>query len=235
MRRWGHAIDAIVRFLDSRPPPPDDVRLVAMMRQVELHADCEMDPHRAISVLREILRLAPTHQEAYYRLAQEHFLLGRFTEARAAVERVIELAAAPGNAITPETLARFYYYRGRIIEVSGDVRGATSQYRRAIEYDPGYAPPALALARKAAETGDQRTAETLLIDAAHAAMGASGPQAAVPPGDGCGKELDWWFRDAIIKPRPAPKPKDPAAKPKPRPQITMADLPAACRQVLLTP
>ena len=43
------------------------------------------------------------------------------------------------------------------------------------------------------------------------------PQDAVPPGDGCGKELDWWFRDAIIKPRPAPKPKDPEAKPKPKP------------------
>jgi penicillin-insensitive murein endopeptidase len=57
----------------------------------------------------------------------------------------------------------------------------------------------------------------------------------VPNGDGCGKELDWWFRDAIIRPRPAPKPKDPNAKPKPRPQTTMADLPSACRQVLLTP
>ena len=61
------------------------------------------------------------------------------------------------------------------------------------------------------------------------------PQDVVPAGDGCGKELDWWFRDAIIKPQPAPKPKDPEAKPKPRPQITMADLPAACRQVLLAP
>ena len=35
------------------------------------------------------------------------------------------------------------------------------------------------------------------------------PQDAVPPGDGCGKELDWWFRDAVIKPKPAPKPKRP--------------------------
>ena len=50
------------------------------------------------------------------------------------------------------------------------------------------------------------------------------PQDAVPPGDGCGKELDWWFRDAVIKPRPEPKPKPvdpeakPEAKPKPKPQ-----------------
>jgi penicillin-insensitive murein endopeptidase len=58
------------------------------------------------------------------------------------------------------------------------------------------------------------------------------PQDPVPAGDGCGKELDWWFRDAVIKPKPAPKP-DPDAKPKPKPQITMAGLPPACRQVLL--
>ncbi len=61
------------------------------------------------------------------------------------------------------------------------------------------------------------------------------PQEPVPAGDGCGKDLDWWFRDAIIKPKPAPPPKDPEAKPKPKPQITMADLPPACRQVLLAP
>jgi penicillin-insensitive murein DD-endopeptidase len=63
-------------------------------------------------------------------------------------------------------------------------------------------------------------------------------QDAVPPGDGCGKELDWWFRDAIIRPKPAPPPpppKEPAQKPKPKQQTTMADLPPACRQVLLAP
>jgi penicillin-insensitive murein DD-endopeptidase len=57
----------------------------------------------------------------------------------------------------------------------------------------------------------------------------------VPAGEGCGKELDWWFRDAIIKPKKAPPPKEKDAKAKPKPQITMKDLPAACRQVLLAP
>jgi penicillin-insensitive murein endopeptidase len=56
-------------------------------------------------------------------------------------------------------------------------------------------------------------------------------QAQDPPGDGdgCGKDLDWWFRDAILNP---PPPKEPA---KPRPPLKMADLPPACRQVLLAP
>jgi len=47
--------------------------------------------------------------------------------------------------------------------------------------------------------------------------------------EGCGKDLDWWFRDSVIHPEP---PKEP---PKPRPPLTMADLPAACKQVLLAP
>src|SRR4029079_4171600 len=56
---------------------------------------------------------------------------------------------------------------------------AAPQYRRAIEYDPGYAPPALVLARRAADGGDQRQAESLLIEAAHAAMAQGGPRPAV--------------------------------------------------------
>jgi penicillin-insensitive murein endopeptidase len=60
------------------------------------------------------------------------------------------------------------------------------------------------------------------------------PQDAVPAGDGCGKELDHWFTDAILHPKPAPPP-DPKNPPKPRPQMTMADLPPACRTVLLAP
>ena len=52
-----------------------------------------------------------------------------------------------------------------------------------------------------------------------------------PPGhgDGCGADLDWWFRDAVLNP---PPPKEP---PKPTRPLKMADLPPACRQVLLAP
>jgi penicillin-insensitive murein DD-endopeptidase len=55
------------------------------------------------------------------------------------------------------------------------------------------------------------------------------PQPPAPSVDGCGKELNWWFSDAVLHP---PPPKEPA---KPRPALTMAELPAACRQVLLAP
>ncbi|HWU87871.1 MAG TPA: tetratricopeptide repeat protein, partial [Kofleriaceae bacterium] len=152
----------------------------ALMRRAAIHADCEMDPARAIAVLREVIQTEPAHQDAYYMLAQQYFLIGRHGDARAAIDRVIELATSPGQPLSPAALARYYYYKGRILDAAGDTRAAAPQYRRATDYDPGYAPPALVLARRAADGGDQRQAETLLIDAAHAAMAQGGPRAAVP-------------------------------------------------------
>jgi penicillin-insensitive murein endopeptidase len=55
-------------------------------------------------------------------------------------------------------------------------------------------------------------------------------QPPVPVGDGCSaQELDFWFKDAILHPKPGPPPKVP---PKP---ITLADLPPACKNVLDAP
>jgi penicillin-insensitive murein endopeptidase len=54
-------------------------------------------------------------------------------------------------------------------------------------------------------------------------------QAPVGEGDGCGKELDPWFRDSVLNPKPAPTP------PKPRPGMRLSQLPAECRSVLLAP
>jgi penicillin-insensitive murein DD-endopeptidase len=51
-------------------------------------------------------------------------------------------------------------------------------------------------------------------------------QPASPPGDGCGKELDYWFTDAVLHPKPTAPPEH---------AMTLAQLPAACRQVLLAP
>ncbi len=55
------------------------------------------------------------------------------------------------------------------------------------------------------------------------------PQAARPADDGCGKELDHWIATAAKNYSPEP------AQPTPGPGPKMAELPAACRQVLLAP
>ncbi len=54
-------------------------------------------------------------------------------------------------------------------------------------------------------------------------------QPPVTSDEGCGKDLDWWFRDAILHPR------KPFRPPKKKPALTLAQLPTACRQVLLAP
>jgi penicillin-insensitive murein DD-endopeptidase len=50
------------------------------------------------------------------------------------------------------------------------------------------------------------------------------PQDPVPAGEVCDNDLDHWFLDAILYPRPWPIPSTP------KPPLTMA-----CRQVLLAP
>jgi penicillin-insensitive murein DD-endopeptidase len=49
-------------------------------------------------------------------------------------------------------------------------------------------------------------------------------------GEGCSTaDLAYWFKDEVLHPKP------PAEPPKPKPPLTMAQLPAACRQVLSAP
>jgi penicillin-insensitive murein endopeptidase len=46
-----------------------------------------------------------------------------------------------------------------------------------------------------------------------------------PPGDGCGKELDWWFTEKALHPPPSP----------PRKPLRLADLPPACAALVTRP
>jgi penicillin-insensitive murein DD-endopeptidase len=55
------------------------------------------------------------------------------------------------------------------------------------------------------------------------------PQEPPPPGDGCEKDLAWWFSEGILHPEP------PSTPEKPRAPLTLADLPPACREVLAAP
>ena len=50
-------------------------------------------------------------------------------------------------------------------------------------------------------------------------------QAPPPPGDGCGKDLAWWFTPEALHPKPAP----------PRPPVLLSQLPPACTAVARAP
>ena len=51
-------------------------------------------------------------------------------------------------------------------------------------------------------------------------------QASVPAEEGCGKELDWWFSEPVLHPKPSTGPGR---------ELTLASLPPACRAVLDAP
>ena len=62
--------------------------------------------------------------------------------------------------------------------------------------------------------------------------GATECESQPPPSEeeGCNtSDLAYWFQDSVLHPKPEPEPQ------KPRPPITLAQLPAACRQVLAAP
>jgi penicillin-insensitive murein DD-endopeptidase len=51
------------------------------------------------------------------------------------------------------------------------------------------------------------------------------PQPPPRPSDGCGHELDFWFKESTLHPPP----------PKPKPALTLAGLPPACKQIVKAP
>jgi penicillin-insensitive murein endopeptidase len=51
------------------------------------------------------------------------------------------------------------------------------------------------------------------------------PAAPPRPSDGCGHELDFWFKESTLHPPPS----------KPKPALTLAGLPPACRQIVKAP
>ena len=55
------------------------------------------------------------------------------------------------------------------------------------------------------------------------------PQPPPEAGDGCGHELDFWFKESTLYPTPSLFP------PKPKPPLTLADLPLECKQIVRAP
>jgi tetratricopeptide (TPR) repeat protein len=177
LRRFDAGAVVLEAFIGRAPDVA--ARSAARFRLAEVLGDGAMDPARAAASLAELLDEDPQHHEAYYRMAQELYLLGRYAEAQRACERLIQLAAAPARTVPPEELARYYDYLGRVAEASGDTAGAVRAFRRAIDLDPAYPPAVVALARRAVATGDQTTAQQVLDDALRVAD-LRGPDVELP-------------------------------------------------------
>jgi tetratricopeptide (TPR) repeat protein len=167
MRRFDEARRILTDVLER--DLPKEQKTEAYLKLAEISSDALLDAQSSAEALRALLAIDPDHREAHYRLAQDLYLLGEFEESKRLVARLIDLSAQPGHTVAPEELARYYYYYGRIFEAGGDLAGASSRYRRALELDPAYAPAALALAKKAAHSGDRHAAEVTLTAALRAA------------------------------------------------------------------
>ena len=176
LRRFEAAEAIIETFLES----VTDVaaRATARLRLASLYGDAMMDAGRAADVLGALLAEDPDHKEALFLYSQELYLLGRYPEARTVNDKLVEIATAPDHTAPPEELARYYDYLGRILEASGDQASSTRAFRRAVDLDPTYPPAGLALARRAAATGDLVQGTRVLADALDAAE-ASGNREAV--------------------------------------------------------
>ncbi len=169
LRRFGEATHSLNEVIGRSSASLPEVRAHAFIKLAQVRSEGLGDSEGAAAALRRLLEEQPEHREAYYLLAQEQYVLGRFPEARQAIDKAIELANEP-DASSPEELARYFYYLGRILDAQGDGPHAASNYRRAAEYDPAYPPPQLALARRAASQGDTQQAEATLDEAVRAAQ-----------------------------------------------------------------
>lgn len=168
--------------------------VMAQLRLAELYSESMMDADKAVVALRAVCAEearaggqstvpGSVWRSARYRLSQELFRLGRFSDARGEIEGLIELATQPlphttsprqelragessgAGGAPPVELARYFDYLGRILDAQGDAAAAQRTFRRAVDLDPTFALPVLALAKRAAQGGDRGQAELLMRDA----------------------------------------------------------------------
>ena len=177
MRHWRHAVDAIEQFVDADAAVAADDRVAALMRQAEIHADGEMDPH------------ARDHACCARCIQHRADAPGGVLPARAAAlpARPLRRGArrdrsrdrardrARAAAVAPRRSRATTTTRAASSTRAGDARGAALAVPPRDRVRPGLrAARARARARAPPTAGDQRQAETLLIDAAHAAMAQGG-------------------------------------------------------------
>src|SRR6266508_2337557 len=84
----------------------------------------------AIQAAEQAVKERPTDADAYVALGNAYFEADRYTEARAALERAIELN--PGSAAAYEKIGHIHY------RIGSPPQEAIESYERAIAIDPHY-------------------------------------------------------------------------------------------------
>ena len=170
-REWKESVKLLEDFV-KKSGVPQNYRVGALLRAAEIQSEGAMDSRGAEKLYLRVLRMSQRNRVALYGLSQELVLQGRLDEALRKCCELIDAATDPDDTAPADELGRYYYYLGRIHDLMDDDRNAGLSYRRALELNPVYPPPAIALAERFAKSGDFGQGESLLSTTALSASDA---------------------------------------------------------------
>ncbi len=179
LARWDAAVSLLQSFIDRLRQAAKSTLLPTVARcellLAGLFGEVLLQPEAAIKTFRQSIETATRPEakvsedlvyRARFMLSQELFRIGRYLEARAEIDELLQAVQPEGTLrVSASVLCRYCDYQGRILESLGDMTGAQQAYLKAIDLDPTYAPPVLQLARWGVLTGNRDQAEALLRDA----------------------------------------------------------------------
>ncbi len=155
--RADHAFEPLAGLLiDASAREPDGPQKLALLREAaSLYCDTLHTPERAVAPLQSACALAEDDRELQVKLGEALAGCGRFAEARAVLERLIE---GFGRRRSPER-AELHYRLGCVLKTEGDLPRAFEELETASKMDPGNVAAMHTLAELSREQGDLDRAE----------------------------------------------------------------------------
>ena len=143
-------------LIDSAGQQSEPAQALALLREAaDIYCDRLGAPGRAIAALQRAAKLAPGERDLSTKLAESLASVGRFDEARAVIERLIE---GYGRKRSPER-AELHHRLARVARQAGDIARAFEELETATKMDLGHIPAMYLLAELSHEQGDLDRAE----------------------------------------------------------------------------
>jgi tetratricopeptide (TPR) repeat protein len=141
---------------DAAAREAEPARKLALLREAaSLYCDTLQTPERAVSTLEQAYAMAKDDRELQAKLADALTACGRFADARAVFERLIE---GFGRKRSVER-AELHYRLARVAKAEGDATRASEELETASKMDPGHVSAMHMLAELSREQGDLDRAE----------------------------------------------------------------------------
>ena len=182
-------------LIDSAAQQSQPAQSLALLKEAaDIYCDRLAAPGRAIAALQRAAKLAPEERQHHSKLSESQASVGRFDEARAVFEKLIE---AYGRKRSPER-AELHHRLARVSRQAGDIARAFEELEIATKMDLGHVAAMYMLAELSHEQGDLDRAERayrgLLMLVRRQRAGAE-------HGDGVGQSEIFYALHAIAKAR----------------------------------